>query len=60
MIDFDTGRAIYKKLDNKQVVQLERASSGHLLDLGEDLYQDAVAPQPSDEPLQRLAADGGP
>ena len=57
VIDFATGCAIYKSLDREVVVQLERSSSGHLLmDLAEDLYKDQVAPQPEDEPLQRLAA----
>ena len=55
-IDFGTGRAIYKKLCPKTSVQLEKASSGHLLmDLAADLYKDAVEPGPEDTALRRLA-----
>ena len=39
-MDFDQDEAIFKKVDPNKVVQLERASSGHLLlDLQKDLSE---------------------
>ena len=57
VIDFRTGRAIYQSLDPNAIVQLERATTGHLLmDLAKDLYKDEVQPSAKDAGLQRLAA----
>ena len=57
VIDFRTGRAIYQALDPNAIIQLEKATTGHLLmDLAEDLCEDEVRPSPEDAGTQRLAA----
>ena len=50
VVDFETGRAIFKAIDEDKVVQLEEVSSGHLaLDLTRDLFEEQVDGQSSNE-----------
>eukprot|EP00969_Alexandrium_andersonii_P058108 2560003-Alexandrium_andersonii.AAC.1 len=44
IIDFDEGLAVFERIAPQQVVQLERAATGHLiLDCSEDLLKGEVA-----------------
>ena len=43
VIDFEEGLIVFRGLDPKQVIQLQRSTSGHqLLPLTEDLYSKSI------------------
>ena len=57
VIDFDTGQAIFKKVDSDRVIQLERSSSGHLmLDLTRDLLSKSRLQEGMSQNLRTLAS----
>ena len=58
VVDFDSGKAIFKSLDPQKVVQLERAETGHLLlDLVHDFLDGASELDSSRESFGRLVED---
>ena len=56
VIDFETGRAIFKELDDRKVIQLERAETGHLLlDLVHGFSGKTASESEADKQLRNLS-----